>query len=233
MAVTWNEIKSFAKKNLEIVVPVGGTLFIIILFGVLFPGTFFHYWWNGGPVIMLLIAALVVALTLKFASNKHMRGIIVSVIGFIIVAAMLRGFFGNPSAPVHESVAVMTPTSPMPSSSKSCPGVAPVAPVKLGKEWEHINPTGCALTFAVMKGSVVLKGPSGEETISSSDKTVGLRNNTINTEVRAAGDSALFLYMLCPKGKGPRDGGWECQPSSGGSRHIGVEAKLGLGVYAN
>lgn len=92
-----------------------------------------------------------------------------------------------------------------------CPGTPPSAPTTFGTDWKNINPHQCDLSFAVTRGCVELTGPAGDDKVCANTNVVGLRKSLISTQARATKGTAQMFYMLCPKGKGPVTGGWNCR----------------------
>jgi hypothetical protein len=95
--------------------------------------------------------------------------------------------------------------------TQQCWGTPPEAPMRLTPESKLINPDGCDSVYAVVKGTVVLSGPTGSIMVSATTNVVGRRDYSIYKNARAEGPEALMYYMVCPKGKGPEDGSWKCR----------------------
>jgi hypothetical protein len=86
-------------------------------------------------------------------------------------------------------------------------------PRVVGADWTEINsdPDECELVFALTTGAIVLWGPDDEEEIDASDQTIGRRNYSNYTHVRAKHGTATMFDMTCPWGKSPQNGGWKCR----------------------
>ncbi len=95
----------------------------------------------------------------------------------------------------HDPCVMNPPTEPTPFTSAS----------------KTINPHGCDLVYAVVRGGVRLGGGGEDLIVTASTNVVGRRNYHVYRTAQAVGSEALMYYMWCPRGKGPVDGGWVCR----------------------
>lgn len=99
-----------------------------------------------------------------------------------------------------------------PAKTPDCPGTPPdfnQPPVTIGAGWDERNPKWCDFVYGVISGGVEFDGPNG--TFTPSATGAGRTSRKILAKVRATTGTAQIYFMLCPKGLGPDDGGWECR----------------------
>ncbi len=198
---------------------ITGLVVAALLFAVLYPlnpqAALFTT--DEGHAHIAMYAAAIIALVMVGTNLKKGAWLMATAILIIVFALLgpetLRLYdpTGSVRAKLHLSSFGGSGTGQVASEKSHCPGIAPTAPTLFGEKWEPINLFGCDITYAVTKGSIKFDGPSGGEEVSENGNVTGRRDYQILTNARASVGTAQMFYMLCPRGKGPVDGGWNCR----------------------
>jgi hypothetical protein len=179
--------------------------------------------WSGliGAVIVA-IASIALALSYYvFTDLKRRIWTAVVAVALIILLAIVpplvrlaKEKLGATGAEVA-SAAAPSKTAPAAKAARAADECLSSKPIllSLDEEWKPLNPDHpdalCDLTFAVTDGRVEFDGPYGAYTPDTA--ATGRTGNKVATKARALTRRAQLYVMLCPRGKGPSDDGWNCR----------------------
>lgn len=128
-----------------------------------------------------------------------------------------------PEDQTHVADARTTVSTLVPAYSPQCNGHPPDLdnPTIVTAEWNLVNPkkdgVKCAFAYYVLEGNIRFDTGLNTFTQDASNNQEGFVGTRIPERIQAVEGEARILYMLCPPGKGPRDGSWQCRPFEAGS----------------